>query len=138
MPASDYQHKPGGSLKLKGAGGAVDPTKKKKKKSSSSKKARDEGDRERAVSASGSGQERSESPAVTGGGGGGASASSSTSVAASGKTEAQRRFEEVQRKRLLEKAAKAAVKSHKERVAEFNEKLENLSEHYDIPKVGPG
>lgn len=36
---------------------------------------------------------------------------------------------------LLEKAAKAATKTHKERVAEFNEKLENLSEHYDIPKV---
>ena len=62
-------------------------------------------------------------------------AGSSTGV---GKTEAQSRFEEVQRKRLLEKAAKAAAKSHKERVAEFNEKLENMSEHYDIPKVGPG
>lgn len=36
---------------------------------------------------------------------------------------------------LLEKAAKAAAKTHKERVAEFNEKLENLSEHYDIPRV---
>lgn len=36
---------------------------------------------------------------------------------------------------LMEKAAKAAAKTHKERVAEFNEKLENLSEHYDIPKV---
>lgn len=36
---------------------------------------------------------------------------------------------------LLEKAAKAAAKTHKERVAEFNEKLESLSEHYDIPKV---
>lgn len=36
---------------------------------------------------------------------------------------------------LLDKANRAAVKSHKERVAEFNEKLENLSEHYDIPKV---
>ncbi|GAA5889547.1 hypothetical protein JCM8208_001056 [Rhodotorula glutinis] len=131
MPASDYQHKPGGSLKLKGAGGAVDPSKKKKKKSSASKKARDE-DRDAPASASGSGHDRSESPAV------GGSSSGSTSVAASGKTEAQRRFEEVQRKRLLEKAAKAAVKSHKERVAEFNEKLENLSEHYDIPKVGPG
>ncbi|KAM0746493.1 hypothetical protein T439DRAFT_293826, partial [Meredithblackwellia eburnea MCA 4105] len=52
-----------------------------------------------------------------------------------GKTDAQRRFEEVQRKRLLEKAAKAATRTHKDRVAEFNEKLENLSEHYDIPKV---
>lgn len=39
---------------------------------------------------------------------------------------------------LLDKAAKQALKSHKERVAEFNEKLENMSEHYDIPKVGPG
>lgn len=35
----------------------------------------------------------------------------------------------------MEKAAKGAAKTHKERVAEFNEKLENLSEHYDIPKV---
>jgi hypothetical protein len=42
---------------------------------------------------------------------------------------------------LLEKAAKAATKTHKERVEEFNSKLEALSEHYDIPKVsrgGPG
>ncbi|GAA6046331.1 hypothetical protein JCM3770_004867 [Rhodotorula araucariae] len=118
MPASDYQHKPGGSLKLKGAGGAVDPTKKKKKKkSTSSKKARDE---EPAAA------ERSESPTAGG------------SNAAAGKTEAQRKFEEVQRKRLLDKAAKAAVKSHKDRVAEFNEYLERLSEHHDIPRVGPG
>jgi protein FAM32A len=29
-------------------------------------------------------------------------------------------------------------KSHRERVAEFNTYLQNLSEHYDIPKVGPG
>ncbi|GAA5904684.1 hypothetical protein JCM6882_008346 [Rhodosporidiobolus microsporus] len=126
MPANDYKLASKGGLKLKGSsGGAVDPTKKKKKKSSSSKKAR-EGD-ESAGAASGSGRE--ESP-VTGG--------SSSSRVADGKTDAQRRFEEVQRKRLLDKAAKAAVKSHKDRVAEFNEKLENLSEHYDIPKVGPG
>jgi protein FAM32A len=28
--------------------------------------------------------------------------------------------------------------SHKEKVAEFNKYLENLSEHHDLPKVGPG
>ncbi|GAA5869813.1 hypothetical protein JCM1840_007643 [Sporobolomyces johnsonii] len=130
MPSSDYQHKPGGSLKLKGAGGAVDPTKKKKKKKSSTSQKLREGEvAERSGDNSGSGRdERSQSPVV----------GSSSSTAVSGKTEAQRRFEEVQRKRLLEKAAKAAAKSHKDRVAEFNEKLENLSEHYDIPKVGPG
>ncbi|KAI9320194.1 hypothetical protein BX666DRAFT_1382944 [Dichotomocladium elegans] len=54
------------------------------------------------------------------------------------KTEAEKKFEEAQRKRQLERVAKAATKSHKEKVAEFNNKLEQLSEHYDIPKVGPG
>ena len=37
-----------------------------------------------------------------------------------------------QRMRDIEKLAK---KSHKEKVAEFNLKLENTPEHYDIPKV---
>ncbi|GAA6004942.1 hypothetical protein JCM10207_008458 [Rhodosporidiobolus poonsookiae] len=119
MAPSDYKLASSGGLKLKGSGGAVDPTKKKKKKSSSSKKAR-EGDE----------GARDDNPVASGSGG--------STAASSGKTDAQRRFEEVQRKRLLDKAAKAAVKSHKDRVAEFNEKLENMSEHYDIPKVGPG
>ncbi|GAA5971820.1 hypothetical protein JCM11641_001526 [Rhodosporidiobolus odoratus] len=121
MPPSDYQLASKGGLKLKGADAGK---KQKKKKSSTSKKLREP---EESAGASGSGRE--ESPAT--------GATSSTQVA-DGKTDAQRRFEEVQRKRLLDKAAKAAAKSHKERVAEFNEKLENLSEHYDIPKVGPG
>lgn len=38
------------------------------------------------------------------------------------------------RRQLLEKAAKAATKTHKDRVAEFNTKLENMSEHYDLPR----
>jgi protein FAM32A len=37
-----------------------------------------------------------------------------------------------------EKIAKLASRTHKERVQEFNEKLESLSEHHDIPKVGIG
>ncbi|CAG8668598.1 21018_t:CDS:2 [Gigaspora margarita] len=54
------------------------------------------------------------------------------------KTEAEKKFEEIQRKRLEDKVEKAARKSHKERVAELNRKLEEMTEHYDIPKVGPG
>ncbi|GAA5986641.1 hypothetical protein JCM10908_003834 [Rhodotorula pacifica] len=133
MPSSDYQHRPGGSLKLKG-GGANGKKKKssKKSKSSTSQKVREE---ETLAIASGSGSEREGSASATGSGSKGSAA---TATANPYKTEAERRFEEVQRKRLLDKAAKQALKSHKDRVAEFNEKLENMSEHYDIPKVGPG
>lgn len=35
---------------------------------------------------------------------------------------------------MEEKARKAALKTHKDRVAEFNDKLQGMSEHYDIPK----
>jgi len=89
-----------------------------------------------------------------------AGSSGRNSPAASGsrqdrKTQAEKRFEEVQRKRvgpfmklcagisflltllqqLLEKVAKQAHMAHKDRVHEFNSKLEALSEHHDIPKV---
>ncbi|BGP23826.1 hypothetical protein Rt10032_c05g2455 [Rhodotorula toruloides] len=134
MPASDYQHKPGGALKLKGSGSGSGGDKKKKKRSSTSKKVRQEEE----AALSGGGGSESERDRKTGSGRDEGGSSSGVGAAGVGKTEAQRRFEEVQRKRLLEKAAKAAAKSHKERVAEFNEKLEHMSEHYDIPKVGPG
>ncbi|KAI9094700.1 hypothetical protein DFS34DRAFT_582770, partial [Phlyctochytrium arcticum] len=54
------------------------------------------------------------------------------------KTEAELKFEEMQKKRQSDRIAKIASQSHKERVADFNKYLEGLSEHYDIPKVGPG
>ncbi|CAO1616056.1 unnamed protein product [Jaminaea pallidilutea] len=53
-------------------------------------------------------------------------------------TESEKRFAEVQRRRMADKVRKEAGKSHKERVAEFNKYLEGLSEHHDLPKVGPG
>lgn len=53
------------------------------------------------------------------------------------KTAAELAFIEAKRKRLLQQK-KAPIKSHKEKIMEFNKKLENLSEHYDVPKVGPG
>lgn len=54
------------------------------------------------------------------------------------KTPAQLAFEAAQLKKQQEKLPVLAAKSHKEKVAEFNEYLGKLSEHHDIPKVGPG
>ncbi|TLD30951.1 hypothetical protein PspLS_02551 [Pyricularia sp. CBS 133598] len=59
------------------------------------------------------------------------------------KTETERRFEEAKRKKLLEMAQSAAakpelLKTHKERVEELNTYLSKLSEHHDMPKIGPG
>lgn len=68
-------------------------------------------------------------------------------------TDAEKRFKETQQRRvsltvnlrtpdvdstklqLQERVAKYADKTHKDRVNEFNAKLEALSEHHDIPKV---
>lgn len=53
-------------------------------------------------------------------------------------TPAEEKFLEIQRKRKMEKLTDLASQSHKDKVQEFNEKLSKLSEHHDIPKVGPG
>ncbi|KAI3980551.1 hypothetical protein MKX01_025116 [Papaver californicum] len=34
--------------------------------------------------------------------------------------------------------AKTSNKSHRDRIQDFSQYLANMSEHYDIPKVGPG
>jgi len=53
-------------------------------------------------------------------------------------TAAERRYIE-QRERLdRQSMAKEANKSHRDRIQDFNQYLANMSEHYDIPKVGPG
>lgn len=53
-------------------------------------------------------------------------------------TPAERRYIE-QRERINSiRLAKTANKSHRDRIQDFNQYLANLSEHYDIPKVGPG
>ncbi|KAI0068136.1 DUF1754-domain-containing protein [Artomyces pyxidatus] len=122
---SDYDFRPGGSLKIKGGaseGGVV-----KKKKKSKSK-----GDKVDAI------LEKASSPVPASPPG-----SSGETPVASGssddrKTAAERRFQQVQRKRLADKVKKMANTTHKDRVHEFNAKLESLSEHHDIPKVGPG
>lgn len=50
-------------------------------------------------------------------------------------TEAEKKFLAQQEKRQLARVMAKASKTHKQRVEEFNSNLENLSEHYDIPKV---
>lgn len=54
------------------------------------------------------------------------------------KTPAELAFEAAQKKRQAEKLPQLARKSHKEKVAEYNDYLSKLSEHHDVPKVGPG
>ncbi|KAM5566211.1 protein FAM32A-like [Rosa sericea] len=53
-------------------------------------------------------------------------------------TPAERRYLEQAERLQVQRLAKMAKKSHRDRVQEFNQCLANLSEHYDIPKVGPG
>ncbi|MBA0597908.1 hypothetical protein Gorai_007690, partial [Gossypium raimondii] len=52
-------------------------------------------------------------------------------------TPAERKFLEQTRQLELQRLAKMATKSHHDRIQEFNRYLANLTEHYDIPKVGP-
>ncbi|EWZ93298.1 hypothetical protein FOCG_06827 [Fusarium oxysporum f. sp. radicis-lycopersici 26381] len=59
------------------------------------------------------------------------------------KTEAQKRHEEIKKKRLLKLAESSSsrpelLKTHKERVEELNTYLSRLSEHHDMPRIGPG
>lgn len=54
------------------------------------------------------------------------------------KTKNELNQERIQRERLDKKIENLAEKSHKDRVNDFNKYLSRLSEHHDIPRVGPG
>ncbi|NP_001351238.1 uncharacterized protein LOC103653892 [Zea mays] len=53
-------------------------------------------------------------------------------------TPAERRYMKQKQKIDMQKIAKVANKSHKDRMQDFNQYLAKLSDHYDVPKVGPG
>lgn len=53
-------------------------------------------------------------------------------------TPAERRYMEQKERIDVHRLAKMANKSHRDRIQEFNQYLANMTEHYDIPKVGPG
>jgi protein FAM32A len=54
------------------------------------------------------------------------------------RTAAERRYDERMEKQQEKIVEKMASKSHRDKVADFNAYLSKLSEHHDIPKVGPG
>ncbi|CAG0901851.1 unnamed protein product, partial [Cyprideis torosa] len=51
------------------------------------------------------------------------------------KTKAEIAFQQMQEDRKKEILKQRASKTHKQRVEEFNRHLDNLTEHFDIPKV---
>merc|ERR1712071_375926 len=51
------------------------------------------------------------------------------------KTKAQLKFEQMREEQLKKSIMEKASKTHKQKVEEFNRKLDNLTEHFDIPKV---
>ncbi|CAL5439299.1 unnamed protein product [Camellia sinensis] len=53
-------------------------------------------------------------------------------------TPAERRYMEQKEQIDVHRLAKISNKSHRDRILDFNQYLANMSEHYDIPKVGPG
>ncbi|KAF3039257.1 hypothetical protein E8E11_005493 [Didymella keratinophila] len=130
MP-SDYTTA-GGGLKLKGAAG-VDKKKKKKRPkptSGDSTTSTTEVDKRTAKPEDVTSPSRSLSPETA-----------EKAIKESGgrrKTDAEKRHEEYRRKRLEEKMRKEGVKTHKEKVEELNKYLSGLSEHHDMPKIGPG
>ncbi|CAM6086690.1 unnamed protein product [Calypogeia fissa] len=54
------------------------------------------------------------------------------------RTPAEKVYDEQRTRLEMKRLAKVASKSHRQKIEEFNQYLANLSEHYDIPKVGPG
>ncbi|KAF1359649.1 DUF1754-domain-containing protein [Lizonia empirigonia] len=130
MP-SDYTTA-GGGLKLKGVGGVDKKKKKKRPKHTEAGESSSVTDIEKRTS----NPKDVKSP--------GRSLSPDTAeqaikeVGGRKKTEAEKRHEEYRRKRLEEKLKREGVKTHKEKVEELNKYLSGLSEHHDMPKIGPG
>lgn len=144
MPSDEYTSAGGGALRIKGA--KVKKHKKKKAKSDLEKNlSAGEGAGESSSSTKDLEKQNSEDPQHVA-----ATAADEREEeedqqgpSRSRKTEAERRFEEVRRKKLLELSESAGsrpelLKTHKERVEELNTYLSKLSEHHDMPKIGPG
>ncbi|KAI0024395.1 hypothetical protein F4780DRAFT_775787 [Xylariomycetidae sp. FL0641] len=138
MPADEYAAVGGGgALKLKGA--KVQKSSKKKKKNKD-KAAKDKSaELEQALAGKkASDEDKPEPPPTTA-----AAAADDDDDAMEHKTEAERRHAEFTRKKLLKMledptTASELRKTHKERVEGLNTYLSKLSEHHDMPKIGPG
>merc|ERR1719282_1552996 len=106
-----------GGLKLKGAGGLTDVGAKKKRKS----KHQEELEQLKALAK----QQEEEEQHLS-------------KSAKLEKTPAQRAFELAKEKRQGSRVGEAIQYTHRQRMDRFNIHLGSLSEHFDIPKVGPG
>ncbi|KAI0471134.1 hypothetical protein GGR56DRAFT_668029 [Xylariaceae sp. FL0804] len=138
MPADEYTSVGGGgALRLKG--GKVEKSKKKKKKDR--KLERPVGDVATAAATSkdlDSTELRDGEEPVAG-----SRVKAEDTDRAEYKTEAERRHEEAARKKMLKMLEDPTLsselrKTHKERVEGLNTYLSKLSEHHDMPKIGPG
>mmetsp|Transcript_13975 Transcript_13975/g.16887 ORF Transcript_13975/g.16887 Transcript_13975/m.16887 type:complete len:117 (-) Transcript_13975:128-478(-) len=115
---SGYDNVIGGKLKLKGKLN-VDTSIKKKKKKKKSKELQE-------GQASGGGDDPT-SPTET-----------PKADTADHRTAAEKMYDERHEKMQEKRMNQFASNTHRERVAQFNKYLGNLTEHHDIPKVGPG
>eukprot|EP00906_Rhabdomonas_costata_P002548 RCo004006 len=65
-------------------------------------------------------------------------ASSSTDKAMDKRTPAERAYDEAMAARAAERYKKVASKTYRDSIDELNAKLSTMTEHHDIPRVGPG
>lgn len=143
MPSDDYSAAVSGGLKLKGVNPSSKVSKHKKKKPKPAQSAASETaeDVKNSASAEGLKPDGEDSEAITRRSRDGSNERDeepTSPPARAGKTEAELRHEERRRKRLDERLKREGTKTHKERVEELNRYLSNLSEHHDMPRIGPG
>ncbi|XP_058831445.1 protein FAM32A [Topomyia yanbarensis] len=118
--SDEYQHVSKSKLKLK-----CDSEIKKKKKKKSKDKEKLRETLEKTIKESGGGSSNSSSS-------GGQSQPQATGRVLTKAEEAFKNMQEkMQKKRIMEKASM----THKQRVEQFNQHLDSLTEHFDIPKV---
>ncbi|RFU34634.1 hypothetical protein B7463_g1727, partial [Scytalidium lignicola] len=138
MPSDDYTPVVRGGLKLKGAAKPAGITKKKKKK----KEGKDSDSQTQAIQKALEDEDVGSSKLVESEEGtvemDDAALRELEERGGDGKTAAERAHEEMRRKRLEDRLKKEGIKTHKERVEELNKYLSNLSEHHDMPRIGPG
>lgn len=120
----------GGRLKLKGGEPLKGGVKKKKKKASNTELALTNAEEP----AAGEEKEKAAEPVKTKDG----YILPDPPKTADRRTEAEKRHAERLKQLEEERLRKQAAKGYRDRVKDFNEHLASLSEHHDIPKVGPG
>jgi len=107
-------HTLGGALKLKGTkDGGITKKKKKKKSATAPRKSASAEPAEKQITVEEEKEDDDDDPYA-------------------GKTEAERRFEERRLEQMEKRLAKEGIKTHKERVEEYNKYLASLSEHHDM------